>query len=221
MSAATDIPPVPRPRLGPLPRRIVVFARAPEQGRVKTRLAADIGPKRALEVYRALGARTIAAACAVPDARVEIHFTPATGRGLVSDWLGEPVVERVELHVQEEGSLGDRMSAAMGGALARGAPAVAVIGTDCPGLDTGVIERAFAALHAANVALGPADDGGYDLIAARAHHPQLFTGIPWSSCETLQRTLAAARAAGLRVALLDTLMDVDTVEDWRRWIDSR
>ena len=202
----------------PLPHRIIVFARAPEMGTVKTRLAADIGPGRALQVYRMLGERAIAAACAVRDATVEIHYTPATGRELVAGWLGKAVSGPLELHAQDHGSLGDRMSAAIGGALERGASAVAVIGTDCPGLDAGVIERAFAALNAADVALGPAEDGGYYLIAVRARHPVLFTGIPWSSCETLQCTLDAAKAARLGVALLDTLMDIDTGEDWRRWM---
>ena len=206
-----------RSRAGARQRHVVVFARAPELGAVKTRLASDIGHAHALQVYRILGARAIAAACAVPDARVEVHFTPSTGRALVVDWLRKIVAGPAELFTQVEGSLGDRMAAAIEGALARGAQAVAVIGTDCPALDAAVIDRALAAVEGADVALGPADDGGYYLVAVRAHHPALFTGIPWSSPDTLRCTLDAAQRAGLRVALLDTLMDVDTGEDLRRW----
>lgn len=217
MSAATRLPPEPPPATLPLPRRIVVFARAPELGSVKTRLATDIGAERALQVYRMLGIRSVAAACSVPDARVEVHYTPVAGRDAVAAWLGDSVVARVELHAQEDGTLGDRMSAAIDHALARGAAAVAVIGTDCPGLDAAGITRAFEALGGADVALGPAEDGGYYLVAVRARHPHLFTGIPWSSCDTLRCTLDAARAAGLQVALLDPLMDIDTGEDWNRW----
>jgi rSAM/selenodomain-associated transferase 1 len=197
-----------------LRRRLVVFARAPEAGRVKTRLAAELGPDDALAIYRWLGARTLSHARAVRACELEVRYTPMGDRDAVAGWLGDDLT----LHPQADGDLGSRMQTAIVAALADGAPAVVVVGTDCPGLDADIVERAFDALGQADVVLGPALDGGYYLIAVRAVHDVLFDHIPWSSPETLARTLGAATAAGLRVALLETHGDIDTADDWRRWV---
>lgn len=201
---------------GSPPRRIVVFARAPLLGTVKTRLAADIGEVAALDVYRRLGAHAVSAALAVPDAGVVVQFTPADGAPSIRDWL-RPLGGELALRAQATGDLGHRMAGAIAEALDEGDGAVVVIGTDCPTMDARVIALAFERLADADVVIGPALDGGYYLIGTRALHPSLFHGIPWSSSDTLERTLVAAHAAGLRVALLDPRADVDSGADWRRW----
>lgn len=200
---------------------VIVFARAPELGKVKTRLAADVGAPAALGIYRMLGRRAVAAACSAGEAEVTVQFTPAGSDAVMAAWLAGAASDHVAFRVQEEGDLGARMSGAIRDAVHRGATAVAVIGTDCPSMDADVIARAFAALETVDVVLGPALDGGYYLIAARTPHEALFSGIPWSSCDTLRCTMEAADAAGLRVALLEPRMDVDTGEDWRQWLELR
>jgi rSAM/selenodomain-associated transferase 1 len=102
--------------------------------------------------------------------------------------------------------------------LRAGATHVLVIGTDAPELTRDILDDAFAALDRADVVIGPASDGGYYLIGMRELRRDLFEDIPWSTPETLARTLAAARAGGLRVHVLDILSDVDTGDDWRAWM---
>jgi rSAM/selenodomain-associated transferase 1 len=191
----------------------VVFTRAPRQGRVKTRIANALGDARALAIHRELTERTMAAARGLADARVVVSHTPADAGDEVRAWLGDDL----RYEPQRGGDLGERMAAAIEARLAAGSARVLVVGSDAPDLTTAILDEAFSSLDAHDVVIGPAADGGYYLIGMKALHPTLFRLIPWSSAETLARTLAATRAAGLRVHLLEILRDVDTVEDWRDW----
>ena len=80
-----------------------------------------------------------------------------------------------------------------------------------------MLTDAFVTLHTADVVIGPATDGGYYLIGMSRAHDVLFADVPWSSPLTLGVTLDRAQAAGLRVALLQPLSDVDTADDWYAW----
>jgi glycosyltransferase A (GT-A) superfamily protein (DUF2064 family) len=92
---------------------------------------------------------------------------------------------------------------------------VAIVGSDAPGVTRETALRTLEALGAADVVLGPADDGGYYLVALRAPHPELVRGIDWSTPAVLQQTLERATAAGLIVRQLERLRDVDTLADLR------
>lgn len=198
----------------PPPRRaLVVFARVPTLGQVKTRLAASIGPEAALAAYRELAEHTLATVAPLPDCTRVVAFTPADGAPAMRAWLGDVA----EYEAQVEGDLGRRMLAAATHRFDAGAERVAIVGTDCPTLTGADVERAWAALDKADLVLGPAMDGGYWLIALRAPHAAPFRDVPWSSPDTLTDTLERAREAGLKVALLDRKADVDTVVDWRAW----
>jgi rSAM/selenodomain-associated transferase 1 len=192
---------------------LIVFVRAPELGRVKTRLAAELGAETALAIYREVGAHVVAAASLIRDCDLVVAYTPADGEAMTRAWLGDAVA----LVPQCDGDLGARMSAAVTQALARGAERVVVIGADCPEITPATIAEAFVRLNEADVVLGPAVDGGYYLIGLTRPYRALFADIPWSSRDTLSRTLTAARRAGLTVSLLDVKHDVDTADDWRRW----
>lgn len=191
---------------------VVIFARAPRLGTVKTRLAATLGHPEALRVYRWLAERTLGTVRSGEQWTWEVRFTPHDAGAEIEQWLGP-----VPAHPQAEGDLGERMESAIGEALAAGATSVVVIGTDCPGLDDTLLRAAFHALRETDVVLGPASDGGYYLVGMRDAHRALFRGIPWSCAETLACTVAAARLAGLRVTLLEERHDIDTEPDWRSW----
>ena len=208
----------------PLPV-VVVFARAPELGRVKTRLAATIGDPAALACYRALG-RAVVDAVRHPDAmngawRTVITHTPADAAPALAAWLDPHGAGGLAYEPQADGDLGTRMRAAVERAIVAGAPCVVVIGTDCPDVDAAVVRDAMRALDAADVVLGPALDGGYYLVGVRAPADRacaaLFEGVPWSAPDTLAVSLARAAAAGLTVAQLAPRRDVDTEDDWRWW----
>ena len=115
---------------------------------------------------------------------------------------------------QPDGTLGDRMAGVMRELLEQGARAVALIGSDLPTLNAAELTRAFALLDddPQSVVLGPADDGGYYLIAAR-HVPDLFRNIEWGSRGVLEQTRAAAASCHTRLLLVDSMRDVDTVSD--------
>lgn len=194
------------------PDHLVVFARAPELGRVKSRLAAEVGPLRALGIYRALTERVIRGVRHGP-AHVVIAHEPPGAAPVMRAWLGDGFA----YEPQTDGDLGTRMAQAMTARRMAGAERIVVIGTDCPSVTRDTIAAAFAALDEADVVFGPALDGGYYLVGAREVHACLFHDIPWSTEHTLDVSLDRARAAGLHVALLSPMRDIDTAADWRAY----
>ncbi|MEZ5402131.1 MAG: TIGR04282 family arsenosugar biosynthesis glycosyltransferase [Bryobacteraceae bacterium] len=182
---------------------MIVFAKAPVPGRVKTRLG--LAPQIAARLHESFVAATLDL-CARLEARVELHTdveTPAWGQYAVPRAL------------QASGDLGARMLAALD---SRPAP-VMIVGSDAPTLPPGHLAELLGALDAHDIALGPADDGGYYAIAARRTHPLMFEGVAWSTADTLDRTVASCRRAGLTVAIGSWWFDVDTPEDLKRLPD--
>ncbi|CAN5697510.1 TIGR04282 family arsenosugar biosynthesis glycosyltransferase [soil metagenome] len=194
--------------------RVIVFARTPVPGQVKTRLAAEVGAEQATRIYEALAAGTVDRLrnSASPAWDLEIHYTPpdAESAAHIRSWLGDGLV----LIPQVEGDLGMRMEAAIGKALAEGAPAACVIASDVPDLGPLQVEAAFRALAgSADVVFGPSPDGGYYLVALRSPCPSLFRSMPWSTPEVLKRSLSAVRQEALCAHLLEPLRDVDQASD--------
>jgi len=189
---------------------ILVFVRAPEAGRVKTRLAAEIGAEAALRVYRRLAEHAVAQARAlVAEAAVRIHFTPPEGGDAVRAWLGTDA----DYLPQAEGDLGARMRAAFAEAFAAGHPRVVIIGSDLPDLSAAILRRALRLLDSHPAVLGPAADGGYYLLGLREMVPGVFDGIAWSTEGVFEATLGRLAAAGCAPALLEPLRDVDVAAD--------
>jgi uncharacterized protein len=93
------------------------------------------------------------------------------------------------------------------------------IGTDCPGLSPAGLDAAANALGETEMVLGPTADGGYYLVGLSRWAPVVFEHIPWSSDRTFEATVAAASAAGLSLHILPVLVDIDTENDWRAWIE--
>lgn len=192
--------------------RAIIFVKAPRAGFVKTRLATALGPHGALAAYRALVERLLEQLTPLRD--VELRHAPDDAAPEIAAWLRPGW----RTSTQGDGGLGARMCRAFVEAFASGAQRVVLIGSDCPHVTTGDIAAAADALDDHDVALGPAEDGGYWLVALRAPAPGLFEQIEWSTEGVLAQTLARAQALGLRVHLLRVLPDVDTAEDWRRYL---
>lgn len=203
----------PRPgaSVPPRPPVLLVFARTPVEGQVKTRLAHRIGDAAALRVYRRMARDVVDSVRAGPWRTVVCHDS-STGDAPLRDWLGP---HRLEFRRQGEGDLGTRMQGCLAKALEESRK-VCLIGTDAPGLGKREVEAAFRALEDHDVVLGPALDGGYYLVGLNRPAPELFRDIPWSTDAVLGATLDRARAGGLRVTLLEPLQDVDTLEDLER-----
>jgi uncharacterized protein len=186
--------------------RVLVIAKAPVPGRAKTRLVPPLTADEATRLQRALLRDTLDACRAEVDDVAILHADPAEAPVFEQLAPGTPLVH------QEGRGLED----ALGRTFARNVAAgpLAIVSSDVPGLPRGSLAHAFAALEAgADVVLGPAHDGGYWLIAMAEHHPEPFRGIPWSTPAVLGVTLARCGEAGLRVELLETWRDLDTVAD--------
>jgi rSAM/selenodomain-associated transferase 1 len=197
-------------------RALGVLAQAPVPGRVKLRLAADVGPSVAAEVYWQLGRRVVAAV-ATSGHRTTVWYAPAEEAAFVREWLDG--VGRIELRPQPSGTLGSRLAFAFARHFQEGAArtgsGVVIVGTDCPGIDRRIVTEAFTALSRFDVVMGPTLDGGYYLLGLRGSVPELFQDIRWGTGAVAAQTRARALGLGLRVQLLRPLRDVDTAQDAR------
>lgn len=202
------------PRSDKPPPTVLLFLKAPAPGAVKTRLANRIGISAATGVYRFLVESQIRRI--PPGWNLEVHFTPESARREMEEWLGECA----GFYPQVEGDLGARLEAATRAAFQRSATRVFCIGADCPFLNPPLFREALDILEGAHdLVFGPADDGGYYLLGLKHPAPFLFSNIPWSSPNTLEASLAAARNAGLTTERLPRFFDIDTREDLNRAIE--
>ena len=196
-------------------RVLAVLTRAPSAGG-KTRLFAGLGVPPDPRLLEALLLDTLegAAASGVP---IVVAVTPAAACDDVRALLLDSQARHAEVIAQPDGDLGERMRATMAALFARGAAAVALIGSDLPHIGGAPVEAAFEALSAAPdaIVLGPAGDGGYYLIAA-ARVPDVFEAIDWGTSRVLEQTRRAAADRGLPVRFVSTLDDVDSADDLRR-----
>jgi rSAM/selenodomain-associated transferase 1 len=190
---------------------VLVFAREPAPGRVKSRLAATLGPERAAAAYAALLDHTLGEATHSGLTLVLALADPPSA-------LWERELE-LPLMRQRGADLGARMAAAFARCFAAGAERVVLVGSDCPGLAAAHLRQAAAALSEVPVVLGPAADGGYWLVAQRRPGLELFAGVPWSSAETLGATRTRLRGLGADWRELEALGDIDTEDDLRAAID--
>jgi len=192
-------------------RAVAVLARAPS-GDGKTRLTSDLPPRDSRALREALLLDTLEQARAA-GAPVTLFFTPRSAHDEIRALAGAGV----GVAPQADGDLGDRMHGAFAYLFAEGARQVALIGSDLPSMPPSRLTDAFAALErGADVALGPAADGGYYMVALSAPRPELFTGMAWGTRDVLGQTIEAARAGGLRVGMVEPWFDVDTPDDLSR-----
>ena len=184
---------------------VALIARYPVAGEAKTRLIPALGPDGAAALHRRLVERTVAVMLGA-GLPFEVRFTGAAAADF-AEWLGADV----PLAEQGDGDLGDRM-----GRVA--APAI-LVGADIPDLDADMLRSAAVALAAADVVIGPAEDGGYYLLGFREPVPFLFTDMDWGTGTVLAETLRRLAQRGLSVTLLPVLADLDRPEDLARWPD--
>ncbi len=196
--------------------RLMVFCKAPEVGKVKTRLSKPFnergidGYKIAAEIHEYLAIHTLRNLTETNIAPVQLWCSPDKSHPFFQQCEKK---FNVELKNQGQGDLGERMSRAFEDVLLKNDSAV-VIGTDCPMLNSSIIERAFIELHEGNCSvIGPAEDGGYVLLGLSANQPGIFQEITWGSSRVLNETLN--KMSG-RVSELPEMWDVDRPEDLQR-----
>lgn len=185
---------------------ILVFAKAPVPGRVKTRLAPLLSPTQAAELHSSFVEDVLTRLSGFAHlAHVELHTDVLT-----EAWRDFPF----QRALQSEGDLGDRMLAAIEKAFSAGHPQVLIVGTDSPNLPTEYLQEILSS--EADVTLGPTEDGGYYAISLRRAHRHMFDGVAWSTEQTLAQTVHASERMGLSVALGRPWFDVDGPADLQR-----
>ena len=189
--------------------RIVIFAKAPVPGKVKTRLIPALGDVGAARLAHKMMLDTVAEACAAELAIPELCVDP---HPLDADWNGFLPMQHMRVTAQGDGDLGERLArAAKRTILLR--ENVLLIGTDCPGLDRTRLRAAAERLEEHDAVIHPALDGGYALLGLRKFDASLFSGIAWSRASVAEETIKRIRHLGWSLSVDDTLRDIDEPED--------
>jgi len=187
---------------------LIIFIRNPELGKVKTRLARDVGAEKALAIYEALLRHTRETAMQIEARRLLFY---SQGIQEKDDWPPAYFDKRL----QSGNNLGERMQHAFATALATTDKAV-IVGSDIAQIDAEIIKKAFAALDETDFVIGPALDGGYYLLGMKQPTPELFQNMPWSTDQVCALTQQRIRQLGKTYRLVDTLSDIDYASDWEQ-----
>lgn len=214
------------PKLGTqhsvLDTALVVFAKAPIPGQVKTRLCPPLTPDEAATLHGSFvldtleRTKTAAAQFKLPLDRY-LACAPSSTHvffKIMEERQGVTLIDQVG------DDLGGRMTQAFESLFARGYKHVLIVGTDVPSLPLDHYRQALGLLESHDLVLGPALDGGYYLIGLNRSVPDLFEGIPWSTDQVLKLTQEKARARGLKTALLPPWRDVDTIDDLQALVEA-
>lgn len=194
-----------------MPAAIVVVAKAPRPGAVKTRLIPHLGAQDAADLAARMLQDTVAAARRLAP-RVAVAYAPDDGREAMEPLLGPDL-----LWIAQRGDdLGARMEHAARGAAAAGCAPLILMGADSPTLSPDAVSEGFGLLESTDLALGPSEDGGVWCIGLRRPAPGLFDGIAWSTAAVFAQLKENALRRGLRVGTLATGYDIDTVADLDR-----
>ena len=192
--------------------KIIVFAKAPLAGKVKTRLAPLLNDEDAALLHRRMVVHTLCTACAAAPGKVEMHCSRSTDHPFFAECAAR---HGITLAPQCEGDIGTRMALALRDA----APdnPLLLIGTDCPARSADDLCDAIRMLESGcDAVLGPVDDGGYSLIGLTRFEPRLFAGIDWSTDRVVAQTEARLVDHGFHWRSLPRLWDVDRPADLLR-----
>ncbi len=188
---------------------LIIFVRKPELGKVKTRLAADIGDENALKVYNDLLTHTCVITKGLPLDKYAFYSEKVTGEDL---WNKNGFYRKI----QNGNNLGEKMENAFKVLFNESYEKLIIIGSDCFELDESLISKAFEQLDNYDVVIGPAKDGGYYLLGMSKTYPFLFRNKKWSTDSVCNDTMQDIQEHNLSCFQLPVLTDVDTKEDYNK-----
>jgi len=189
---------------------VILFARYPEKGKVKTRLVPPLTGREALELYKLMLAGALTTIKRSGKSPV-IFCAPGRSVKAFKKLYGR----KLDCRAQKGKDIGARMRNAFAGVFASGFSEAVLAGCDIPDLSVKILRVAFRGLKKAGVTVGPAGDGGYYLIGFERGDflPQLFSGVAWGSPAVLAETLKIIKKHGREAAILAELKDIDTIDD--------
>lgn len=188
--------------------QLIILAKNPELGKVKTRLASSIGDEGALNVYKFLLTHTFRVVAATG---LDVHV-------FFSDYIDKSLIgfnPKFQSHLQKGHGLGERLNHAFEKVNSSGNNCI-VIGSDCFQLTSKHLMACADSLEKGDMVIGPSYDGGYYLLGLNEFHPTLFQDIDWSTDKVFQQTLDKSQQLGLRVVQLEMLHDVDDIESLQK-----
>lgn len=189
--------------------RLLIFVKNPAIGKVKTRLAATMGDEKAFMVYKALTAYTQYVTAEV-DVNRQVWYSSHIDEA--DNWSAD----HYEKRLQAGTDLGARMNNAFAEAFSDGCSKVVVIGSDCPGLKSHHIKKAFHLLNDNDCVIGPSEDGGYYLLGLNKKLPELFKDKEWSTVSVLDEAVDILYSNGFSYELLEQLNDIDNEDDLKK-----
>lgn len=188
---------------------LIIIAKYPSKGSVKTRLKGHMPDNQILSLYTHLLESTIAELRSIPGVDTFIAYAPDHAKEYFSNF-------KLSLIPLSDGDIGARMYSAFQFVFSKGYQNAALVGADIPDLSPNHILSAFDVLSSHDLVYGPAKDGGYYLVGMKEAIKDLFVNIPWSSDQTLKKSLEKAGRSGYSFELTETLSDIDTIDDVKR-----
>jgi len=196
---------------------LVIFAKYPEKGRVKTRLAKTLGAEKATEFYRLCAEHLFQETEKLtPEIERFIYYDGVENEKALREWAGGGFA----YCAQGTGGLGKRLENAFCAQFSRGAERVVAVASDVPDISSSIVSKAFRLLEGHETVIGPCHDGGYYLIGMNRMYWEIFEGIPWSTGRVYAQTLAKINQLGISLRRLPRLRDIDTGEDFHQWAET-
>ncbi|HET7153630.1 MAG TPA: TIGR04282 family arsenosugar biosynthesis glycosyltransferase [Candidatus Kapabacteria bacterium] len=196
---------------------LLIFARYPFPGKVKTRLAKTLGDEPATAFYRACAEHAFQECVKLHEGITRyVFYSESSERESVMQWAGRGFM----FADQGPGDLGERMRRAFRMVFDSGVRKAVIVGTDVPDISSGSLIEAIRSLDDADTVIGPSRDGGYYLLGMKKLHDEVFSDIEWSGVNVFTETMKQLEAKRLSVHKMPELADIDTEEDMRCWYTS-
>ncbi len=196
---------------------LIVFAKYPEKGEVKSRLAATTNSELAYNVYELLAGNTFRIVNKLKtNFDIYLYYSNAENVEKVKNWVGFDFNFRAQMG----NDLGQKMSNAFNDLFDLGYSNVLIIGTDVPEHTCDNISAADKKLSSNDIVIGKSGDGGYYLLGMNSFYHELFSGIEWSTNEVAKKTIEKTKQLNLSCGFLPQLNDIDTESDLNKWLES-
>ena len=195
---------------------LIILARHPRRGAAGSRLARTLGMDVATEFHRLSAERLFLELERLPfPVQRYLFYSGDDDKAALRNWTGD----RFEYELQQGGDRGERLHHALMTIFAKRMHKAVIVGTEIPDLTAGLIDEALHLLDSYDVVIGPDHSGGYYLLGMKALHEELFDNVPWGTSRVYGHTLRMIKALDLSLAFLPVLVDVDSEDDLRRWME--
>lgn len=195
---------------------IIIFAKQPVTGKVKTRLAAEMGNDFAVEFYKKCAAHIFDEVSELHNFGIDCYLFYGVDDDIaeVKTWVDKNFI----FCPQVDGDLGHKMSCAFQKVFEDKISKAIIVGTDVPDINAEILLNAFTDLEQIDIVISPSHDGGYNFLGMNNFYPELFQNIKWSTGEVFQKTIFKTSELGLIIKITECLFDIDEKPDLMNWV---